>query len=93
MQTGGALVTRQRAWVTLLFTLIVASILTLLWPTTRSMVEIWQQSSAYGHCYLVIPIAIWMAWRESAGLASVPLMPSWRGLVVVAATGFVWLLG
>jgi len=93
MQTGRGLVTRQRTWVTLLFTLIGASILILLWPTTRSMVEIWQQSSAYGHCYLVIPIAIWMAWRESAAFASVPLTPSWLGLVVIAATGFVWLLG
>ena len=93
MQTGRAVVTKQRAWVTLLFALIIASVLILLWPTTRSMVEIWQQSSAYGHCYLVIPIAIWMAWRESAALASVPLRPFWPGLVVVAATGFAWLLG
>ena len=93
MQTGRAVVTKQRAWVTLLFALIIASVLILLWPTTRSMVEIWQQSSAYGHCYLVIPIAMWMAWRESAALASVPLKPFWPGLVVVAATGFAWLLG
>ncbi len=57
------------------------------------MVEIWKQSSAYGHCYLVIPVAVWMAWRESAALASVPLSPFWLGLVVIAAIGFVWLLG
>ena len=78
--------------VTLLFALIVVSILTVLWPTTRSMIETWEQSSAYGHCYLVIPVAVWMAWRESAALTSVPPRPFWLGLVVIAATGFVWLL-
>ena len=92
VRTGRALVTKRRGWVTFLFAFIVASTLILLWPTTRSMIEIWQQSSAYGHCFLVIPIAIWMAWRESATLASLPLRPLWLGLVVVAATGFVWLL-
>jgi exosortase A len=56
------------------------------------MVETWEKSSAYGHCYLVIPIAVWMAWRESSALAYVPLRPFWLGLVVIAATGFVWLL-
>ena len=91
-QTGQALVTKERILVTLLFSLMVVSILILLWSTTRSMVEIWQQSSAYGHCYLVIPIAVWTAWRESAALASVPLTPFWPGLAVIAATGFVWLL-
>ena len=91
MQTERGLASRQRALVLALFALVVASILLLLWPTTSSMVEIWQQSSAYGHCYLVIPIALWMAWRESATF-SAPLTPSWLGLLVVAAIGFIWLL-
>src|SRR5678816_1574240 len=93
MQTEQVLVTRERILVTLLFSLVVASISIVLWPTTRSMVEIWKHSSAYGHCYLVIPVAVWMAWRESSALASVPLSPFWLGLVVIAAIGFVWLLG
>ena len=85
-------VTKGRILVTLLFAVITILVLTVLWPTTRSMIETWEKSSAYGHCYLVIPIAVWMAWRESSALAYVPLRPFWLGLVVIAATGFVWLL-
>ena len=92
-QIGQALVTKERIVVTLLFTLVVVSILIVLWPTTRSMVEIWQQSSAYGHGYLVIPVAVWMAWRESAALLSVRPKPFWPGFAVIAAIGFIWLLG
>ncbi|MEO8187735.1 MAG: exosortase A [Burkholderiaceae bacterium] len=84
---------KSRLLVTLLFAVITAAVLIVLWPTTRSMIDTWRQSSAYGHCYLVIPIAIWMAWHESSALTSVPLKPFRLGLVVVAATGFVWLLG
>ena len=91
MDTARAALAQPRVRITLLFTLIIALTLVTLWPTTRSMIEIWRQSSAYGHCYLVIPVAIWMAWREAA-LALAPLKPFWPGLILVAATGFAWLL-
>jgi exosortase A len=86
-------VTKGRILVTLLFALITILVLTVLWPTTRSMIDTWEKSSAYGHCYLALPIAVWMAWRESSALAYIPLRPFWLGLAVIAAAGFVWLLG
>lgn len=89
---AGALVARGRLRATFLFALIVVSILVLVWPVTRSMVDTWQHSSTYGHCYVVIPIAIWMAWRQSAALATVPLKPAWPGLLVIVVIGFVGLL-
>lgn len=92
-RTGHAAAVSERIQVTLLFALIIVSILGALWTTTRSMVEVWQQSSTYGHCYVVIPVAIWMAWRESAAFAGQPLKPFWSGLILIAAIGFVWLLG
>lgn len=92
-QAGPLIAHAARVRVTLIFALIVVSILTVLWPTTQSMIETWQRSATYGHCYIVIPIAIWMAWRQSAHSALVPLTPSWPGLIVIAAAGFAWLLG
>ena len=93
MPAGHAIATRERVRVTLLFSLIVVSILAIMWPITRAMVDTWEHSATYGHCYVVIPVAVWMAWRESAALASAPLKPFWPGLVVVAAVGFIGLLG
>ena len=75
--TRPALATRERMQVMLLFTLIVISILAIVWPVTRSMVDTWQHSSTYGHGYVVIPVAIWMVWRESAARASISLKPFW----------------
>lgn len=79
--------------VTLLFALIVVAILAIMWPTTQAMVDTWEHSATYGHCYVVIPVSIWMAWRESAALAFAPLKPFWPGLVIVAVVGFIGLLG
>ena len=82
-----------RAWITLLLAALIVSILLVLWPTTRSMIAIWQQSSTYGHCWLVIPIAVWMAWRQTAAFPFMPAKPFWPGVVLIAALGFIWLLG
>ncbi len=91
-------VTREPFLTTLLLTAIALAILAIFWPTTQSMLETWRRSSTYGHCYLVIPIAIAMAWRQSMAPAGAPLTvepfrPFWPGLALVAAVGFAWLLG
>ena len=83
----------ERVRLTVLFAVITVSILLVLWPTTRSMIETWQRSSTYGHCYVVIPLAIWMAWRKSLSQVGMPARPYWPGLAVIAAICFVWLLG
>lgn len=83
----------ERVRATLLFTLVVLTVLAVLWPTTLSMLETWQRSSTYSHCYLVIPIAIWGAWRQSATLVGISPKPLWPGLALIAAIGFVWLIG
>jgi exosortase A len=93
MSPGQVIATRERVRATLLFSLIVVSILAIMWPITRAMVDTWEHSATYGHCYVVIPVAVWMAWRESAALAFAPLKPFWPGLAVVAAVGFIGLLG
>jgi len=40
--------------------------------------KIWVQSSAYGHCFLVLPLALWLAYERRdvvLGLAVTPLSP------------------
>jgi exosortase A len=38
-------------------------------------VSTWDRSSAYGHCWLVLPIAAWLAWTRRARLAELALEP------------------
>ena len=37
------------------------------WPECRAAVSVWIASTAYGHCFLVAPIAAYLIWdrRES----------------------------
>jgi len=38
------------------------------WREVKSAVEVWDASTAYNHCFLVLPIALWMAWERRARL-------------------------
>lgn len=84
---------RARTVAVAVLALIISSIAVVFWRTTISMIDTWQHSSTYGHCYLVVPLALWMAWRQSPASMSWPFEPQWRGLAIVAACGFVWLIG
>jgi exosortase A len=59
-------------------------------PEIAAAVAVWFDSTAYGHCFLVLPIAAWLAWdrREAArGLAPVPT--PWPALAVIPL-GLAW---
>jgi len=68
-------------------------VLAIFWPTTASMIEIWWRSETFQHCFVVIPIVLWLVWGERARLAAAPMQPFWPGLALIALLGLVWLLG
>jgi exosortase A len=61
--------------------------------TARSMADVWRRSATFSHGFLVVPIALWLAWRRRAALAAAPPRPWWPALGLLAAAGFGWLLG
>ncbi len=44
-------------------------------PETRAAVEVWNASTAYGHCYLVLPMALYLIWERRAAIAEVAARP------------------
>jgi len=61
--------------------------------TLMSMVAIWNRSETFTHQYLILPISLWLMWRQRSelrGLAPAPFLPA---LALVAVCGFGWLLG
>jgi len=57
----------------------------------RAAVTVWNESTAYNHCWLVLPIAGWLAWNRRHRLA--PLLPQplpWLALLALPIGG-VWL--
>lgn len=73
--------------------LVAAWILVCFRGTAASMVDIWIHSETFMHCFLIPPIVLWLIWRRRAELSRVPSQPDWRFLILMAGTGFCWLVG
>ena len=61
--------------------------------TGLSMLTIWARSDTFAHCFLVLPIVLWLVWRQRERLSVQTPQPALGVLVVIAGTSFVWLLG
>ena len=63
------------------------------WQTTASMVEIWRRSETFQHCFVVIPIALWLVWDKRSQLSVAAPKPFWLGFLSIALFGCLWLFG
>ncbi len=72
--------------------LFAGALLALYWRTTASIVAIWIRSETFAHGFVVVPIALWLAWRRRDSLAQIPLKPWWPALAGVAGAGALWLV-
>lgn len=47
-------------------------------------VKVWNDSTAYSHCWFVLPIALYLAWDRRHGLAGLRVEPlPWMGLLAI----------
>ncbi|MFM2085682.1 MAG: hypothetical protein RLZZ237_551 [Pseudomonadota bacterium] len=60
--------------------------------TFWSMLELWSRSQTFAHGYLIVPISIWLAWRQRRRLAALPPQPNLAGPLLLAGLGLAWLL-
>ncbi|BDT56887.1 exosortase A [Massilia varians] len=65
----------------------------LFYGTAASMVGIWNSSETFTHGYVILPVSLWLIWRQRAWFASIPARPWWPGLVLMAGAGAAWLAG
>jgi exosortase A len=83
----------KAAWLKTVFllTLSLLTVIALLQPTFMSMVEIWERSETFTHGYVILPIALWLVWRNRATLASTPVNTDWRALALLIPLALGWL--
>ncbi|MGO4381854.1 exosortase A [Pseudoduganella sp. RAF53_2] len=62
------------------------------WSTAASIVAIWERSGTFAHGYVILPISLWLIWRQRDVLETLPVKPFWPGLILVAGCGVAWLL-
>ena len=59
-------------------------------PEISSAVAVWNSSTAYGHCWLVLPIAAWLLWDRRTYLLVAPRPAIWPVLPALV-TACAWL--
>lgn len=83
----------QTAWFKALGLLVLtwAAIAALLQPTAQSIVAIWERSETYAHGYVILPIALWLVWRDRHRLAAIETRPDPRALILALPLLILWL--
>ena len=63
-------------------------------PTFENMAAIWASSTdTYSYGYIILPITLWLLWRERHRLARLPAQPDWRMLAPILVGSMLWLMG
>lgn len=61
--------------------------------TVTAAVEVWQDSDTFSHGFLVVPLAIYLIWRQRDQITRLMPVPNYWGLPIFALLGIVWLIG
>jgi len=69
---------------------ILAWVLVVYAPTTWSMVVIWERSDTFAHGFVVIPIVLYLLWRDRSVTDALEPRPWLPALVGIVAAGAVW---
>ena len=56
----------------------------------RAAVGVWTESTAYGHCFLVLPMALYLAWDRRDALRGLAPMPTFRFLWLALPAAAAW---
>jgi len=73
--------------------LLAVSFVLLFWQVIAKLVHDWGINDNYSHGYLIPPLAAYLAWERRHVLASTPTSRAWSGLVVIAGSVCVLLVG
>jgi len=69
------------------------AVILLFHDTAWAIVSTWSESNAFNHGFLILPICVYLAWRQRAKAAETKVEPDFRGLLLVALSAAAWLVG
>ena len=55
------------------------------------MEAIWSRSDTFAHGYFILPISIWLLWRDKKNLVASRVSSTWLPLPILAGSLFIWL--
>ena len=53
----------------------------------------WDTNIYYSHGYLMVPLSVWLVWRQWETLKALPVIPSWSGVPVLLGGLFLFVVG
>jgi exosortase A len=65
----------------------------LLEPAGSSMVAVWDSSETYTHGYVIMPIVLWLIWRDRHAVLATPARPDPWALIPALMASLLWLGG
>lgn len=74
-----------------LFVLILLSWVIVYQEAILGMEAIWSRSDTFAHGYFILPISIWLLWRDKKNLLASQMSSTWLPLPILAGSLFVWL--
>jgi exosortase A len=77
----------------LLLAALLLGLLLLYRDTVAGMVGIWSRSDTFAHGFLVLPISLWLIWRDRDRLLPLQPRPSLPWLLPLGLAALAWLLG
>ena len=63
----------------------------LFFPEAQAAVSVWLASTAYGHCFLILPMALYLAWDRREALAGLQAQPDVRFALLAVPVAGAWL--
>jgi exosortase A len=69
-----------------------ALLLALYWPTVTLLTQTWSGSETFKHGWVVVPIALWLAWRDRQSVPLHAARPWWPALIGIVLAGMAWLV-
>ncbi|MCE0493264.1 exosortase A [Vibrio salinus] len=75
------------------FTLPFAAWLVFFHKSLINMIGVWEHSKTYEHCYLIIPISIWLVWQERQKAKDASVTISWIPVALLILPCILWIIG
>ena len=55
-------------------------------------VRVWMASTAYNHCFLILPIVVWLIWDRRDRLVNLQPQPAWWAVFLALGFALLWLV-
>src|ERR1700742_871232 len=87
--------TIARAWLRhgLVLAALLALTLAIFRDAVAAAVRVWWVSPTYSHCFLIVPIVLWLIWEKRAVLAATAPCLFPQALLLTPLLGLMWWMG